>query len=485
MNAPNASRRGVVAGALLLTLLAGCRNLDDYGDVAEFLPATGLVAVPTSYAAIELTWTAPQGAGSETSYRIMRGNTPVSSTTATRFTDEGLTPNTAYTYVVIVERDGKDGPPSGSATATTPDMPADRTPPSNPTNLTATADGATAIELDWAASTDDGGPVAYRVFRDGNLVATITGASYDDTGLSPVTTYTYTVVAADTAGNASNPSNPASATTDPLPDTSPPTTPTSLTAVPMNSSTIGLSWSASTDNLSVTGYRLLRDGVPIGTTAATSYQDGGLSPSTTYIYTATAYDAAGNHSAVGGPVSATTLGTADLQPPTAATSLTATATSPSTIALAWTAATDNIGVVGYRVRRGGTLVATTAGTSFEDGGRTPGTTYQYVVIAIDAAGNAAVPSNQASATTPLAPDTQAPTTPADLSAVPLSTTSIALSWTAAVDNVAVTGYRVFRGATPVTTVTGTTYQDNGLVANTTYQYRVAALDAAANESSQS
>jgi chitinase len=57
-----------------------------------------------------------------------------------------------------------------------------------------------------------------------------------------------------------------------------------------------------------------------------------------------------------------------------------------------------------------------------------------------------------------------------------------LTWNAATDNVGVTGYRVYRNGVLVSTVSGTSYTDTGLVAGTTYQYRVTAIDAAGNES---
>jgi CubicO group peptidase (beta-lactamase class C family) len=64
----------------------------------------------------------------------------------------------------------------------------------------------------------------------------------------------------------------------------------------VSSTQIDLTWDASSDNVGVTGYRVYRDGVEITITSATSYSDGGLTPSTTYAYTVEALDAAGNAS---------------------------------------------------------------------------------------------------------------------------------------------------------------------------------------------
>ena len=99
---------------------------------------------------------------------------------------------------------------------------------------------------------------------------------------------------------------------------------------------------------------------------------------------------------------------------------------------------------------------------------------------------------QADMNTPVgggAGDTTAPTAPASLTATAASPTQVNLSWSAATDNVAVTGYRVERcqgaGCTTFAEIaapsrTGTTYNDTTVVANSTYRYRVRAIDAAPN-----
>jgi hypothetical protein len=92
----------------------------------------------------------------------------------------------------------------------------------------------------------------------------------------------------------------------PAPDTAAPLTPANVTATAASSSAVNISWSASTDNVGVTGYTLRRDGSPVTTTAATSYMDSGLTAATLYSYTVSAFDAAGNHSAQSGPASVTT-----------------------------------------------------------------------------------------------------------------------------------------------------------------------------------
>ena len=77
-------------------------------------------------------------------------------------------------------------------------------------------------------------------------------------------------------------------------DSTPPAAPTGLTATATSSASVNLSWTASTDNVGVTGYNILRDGVQVGTSTTTSYTDNGVASNTAYTYTVTAYDAAGN-----------------------------------------------------------------------------------------------------------------------------------------------------------------------------------------------
>ncbi len=89
-------------------------------------------------------------------------------------------------------------------------------------------------------------------------------------------------------------------------DTTTPSTPDNLQVTAFSASQINLSWDASTDDVGVTGYRIYRDGTQIDTTASSTYQDTGLSASTTYSYTVSAYDATANESAQSTAASDTT-----------------------------------------------------------------------------------------------------------------------------------------------------------------------------------
>ncbi|WP_344659418.1 cellulase family glycosylhydrolase [Catenulispora subtropica] len=92
-------------------------------------------------------------------------------------------------------------------------------------------------------------------------------------------------------------------------DTTPPSVPTRVAVTGTTSTSASLSWTASTDDVGVTGYDVYRGTTLAGTTSSPSFTDTGLTPSTAYSYTVKAFDAAGNLSAASTAVTATTQGT--------------------------------------------------------------------------------------------------------------------------------------------------------------------------------
>ncbi|MGZ4729839.1 MAG: galactose oxidase-like domain-containing protein [Acidimicrobiales bacterium] len=187
----------------------------------------------------------------------------------------------------------------------------DAVAPSAPTNLTGSGAIGTAT-LSWTPSTDNVGVTSYDVYRSttsgftpslANKIGATTTPSFTDTGVV-AGQYFYKVRANDRAGNASAPSNEAAVTV--LADQSPPTAPTNLVATATQSRQVNLAWTAASDNAGVTRYNVLRDGLPVGTSPGTSYVDTTVQPNTTYSYTVTAQDAAGN---VSGPSNTSTVTT--------------------------------------------------------------------------------------------------------------------------------------------------------------------------------
>jgi PKD repeat protein len=184
-------------------------------------------------------------------------------------------------------------------------------------------------------------------------------------------------------------------------DTTPPGIPPNPSALAISSTSIRVSWSPATDNVGVTAYLLERcqgagcsNFAQIATLTGTSYTDSALSTGTTYQYRVRAMDAAGNRGGYSAIVGASTAAAADTTPPTAPGTPVAAASGTTAINLRWPAATDNVGVVGYRLERctgaactAFVAIAAPAGTTYGDTGLSASTTYRYRVRAIDAATN--------------------------------------------------------------------------------------------------
>lgn len=270
----------------------------------NFAPDNVPPSAPASLAATAgstknvLTWSAASDNIGVAAYDVYRNGTYLATIAPAMlsYTDKTATPGAGYAYQVA-SRDLAGNTTTASVTVN--GGPSDTTPPTAPGNLTATATAPSSIALSWQAATDNVGVTSYAVSRDGTPITTLPGTAttYTDTGLVPGSTYSYTVTASDGTGNTSPPSNTATATT--VADTTPPTAPGTPVATGVTASQVSLSWTASTDNVGVTGYRVVRDGTIIAAVSGTSYTDASVSPSTQYAYQVIAYDAAGNSTASG------------------------------------------------------------------------------------------------------------------------------------------------------------------------------------------
>jgi len=510
----------------------------------------------------------------------------------------------------------------------------DTVPPSAPTNVTATAQSATSILVAWTASTDNLGVTGYKIYRNGAHVGTTASTSHGDSGLSPNTTYSYTVYAYDGAGNNSAQSSPpATATTqqhsiqgqwlweadnhsgssgsyssnwtdgvhvfsenktsggwywnwdDPAASNARLIGPGTASGRSwLQSSSFGEDWSvdvgitiaARVKPVAVSGWgdimlsvnnsstldlasaeeptaksthvwvgwdageqvvfvtrnntvvKQFTSSVPftnvwtiwtlgakqIGSTIAWDLWINGVWQEKTAQATDGSYHtlvwSKGTdmgtsvvigqrrsqpfaHDTIWDYVGVTKNGvvpgwdgltaTGDIQSPSVPSSVTATAQSSTSVLVNWTTSTDNVGVTGYKVYRNASQVGTSATTSYTDTGLTVNTTYSYTVSAYDAASNNSAQSSPA--VTAKTPDQTAPSAPSGVSATAQTPRQVKVTWTASTDNVGVTGYKVYRNGSQVGTSTTTSYTDTGLQQNTTYSYTVSAYDAAANNSAPS
>ncbi len=166
--------------------------------------------------------------------------------------------------------------------------------PGVPTNLQGVAASSTQINLTWTAST--GTVTGYHVYRNGALVGSPTSTSYNDTGLTASTQYSYYINAYNSNGNSGN-TGTIQVTTLTAP------APTNLQGAAVSSSQINLTWNASAG---ATGYQVFRNSTQVGTPTSTSYSDTGLTASTQYSYYVKA-TANGVASAASGTIQVTTL----------------------------------------------------------------------------------------------------------------------------------------------------------------------------------
>lgn len=273
---------------------------------------------------------------------------------------------------------------SGAATVVIK-LPADTTPPTAPGPLSVTARSTDSLSLAWSPATDDRAVAGYRVWRDGTFAGSTsaTTTAWSATGLAGGTAYDLTVRAVDAAGNLGPAATLTAATLTP---DAPPTAPTGL-AVTLTTTSARLTWVAATDDRGVAGYRVLQDGQLIGSTTNNAFTATNLQPATRYAWSVQAVDTAGQAG-----TAATLIATTPAPDTTAPTPVAATITldNPTWATVRWSAATDDVGVAGYRIYRDGALYATTVAGDRDS--RVPrGSTYH--VTAVDAAGNESAASN--------------------------------------------------------------------------------------------
>jgi chitodextrinase len=160
-------------------------------------------------------------------------------------------------------------------------------PPSAPTLLTASHISAKSVALTWSASTGKPGVRDYRVLRDGTAIGTVVLTTFTDVTVSARTGYRYQVEAEGMTGRRSAPTAALQVTTL----RARAATPTGLTAKPLSSTKVLLTWlPAATGNLLVR-YSVYRDGQRIGSTKASKFWDGGVTAGGTYSYTVAVRDA--------------------------------------------------------------------------------------------------------------------------------------------------------------------------------------------------
>jgi len=284
--------------------------------------------------------------------------------------------------------------------------------PSPPTGLTAVA-GNGQVSLSWSPPTSNGGAaiIGYDVFQNGSAVSGLVGGtSYTVTGLTNGTTYSFTVDAVNDAQLHSAPSSPASAT--PVAPVTVPGAPAGLTAA-AGDAQVSLSWQApSADGgAAITSYNVYQGGRKAATVTGTGATVKNLANGTTYSFTVTAVNSAGE-----GPASRAASATpaAAITRPGAPNGL-AASPGDGKVALAWSPpkSTGGAAITSYNVYQGGKRVAGVTGTSATVKNLANGTTYSFTVTAVNKAGEG--PASGAASATPTAGASASPSASASAS----------------------------------------------------------------------
>jgi chitinase len=315
---------------------------------------TGLAASGTTSSGTNLSWTVdtPPSGCTISTYTVLQNGTSIGTPTGTSFTVSGLAASTSYSFTVEATDAAGTSPASGAVnvttlagggtcatawsatavytqgmtasvggenyvanfwtqnqnpstnnggvgsgepwTATTPCTTCSAIP-AVPTGLAASGTTQSSTNLSWSAVNPPSGcSVSYKVLQNGALIASPTTTTDAVTGLTPSTTYGFSVEATDAAGTSAA-SSTLNVTTLASSCTTKPSAPTGLAASGTTDSSTNLSWSPVTppSGCTITNYTVLQNGTAVGTTTTTSYTAGNLSPSTTYTYTVEASDFAG------------------------------------------------------------------------------------------------------------------------------------------------------------------------------------------------
>ena len=434
--------------------------------VLTLAAAPTVTATVNSATAITLTWTASTSA---TAYKVESssdgGNTwtalsPNPTTATASYTS--LTADTLYKFRVTAINSTGNSAPSAIASATTI--------LATPVGLTGTVISSTEIDLTWSAERDATSYKLERSSNGGTSWTTITPASpftstsisYNDTGLTAGTSYTYRISGVDASGT-STPQSIAALTTLPAAPLA--------TATVISATEIDLAWATISNT---TGYKVERSAdagntwtTLVATQTGITYQDRTCTADTAYKYRVTAL----NGSSASLPSATLSATTFVLAP----TGLSGTIVSGTEIDLAWSPVTDALTYKVEKSTNGGsswtTLAAAQSGVTYADIPLTPGSSYMYRVSAINSNGASATTATAALLTYPAAPT---------LSATVASPTEIDLTWTA---STSATNYKLERSSdggntwTQAVVQTALTYKDTSLSPNVVYKYRVSATNA--------
>lgn len=431
---------------------------------------TSLAASNISSATLTLTWTASTGA---TSYDVYQGSTLLGNVTSTTYNVSGLSASTSYTFKVIAKNATGSAPgtgPGATTTATTSAPP--QSAPADVTGLSSSNIASTSLTLSWTAST---GATSYDVYNGSTLLGNATGVSYNVTGLTANTSYTFKVIAKNSVGSAPGVGSGASVSATTL--VAAPADVTGLATSSVTQTTLTLSWTGSTG---ATSYDIYNDSTLLTNVATTSYAVSGLTAGTQYTFKVIAKNAGGSAPGIGSGASTTV--TTTVAPPADVTNLSVSNLSSTTLTLNWTASPT---ATSYDVYNGATLLGNTGSLNYNVTGLTASTSYTFKVIAKNAGGSSTGVTVNA---TTIA---SAPNPVTNLVAGTVTSNSIPITWSYTNGTDAVANFEVafssnggssYTVSSSLVNPSSTSYTVTGLSPSTSYMIRVVAIDASSNRS---
>ncbi|MBK8601480.1 MAG: secretion protein [Flavobacterium sp.] len=214
-NTPGSTNRIMIAGSNHLFYDVSNTNFTIIPFVVDAIPpsAPTLTASGTTSFSTNLSWSGATDNIGVVEYDVYRGAILIGNTSSTTFTATGLSSSTAYSFTVRAkDANGNVSVPSNTVTITT--LAPDLIPPTPPT-LSASLITTTTTTLSWSGATDNIGVTSYDVYNGVTFVINTAATTYLVTGLSPLASYTFTVIAKDASGNSSVASNAVTITTLP------------------------------------------------------------------------------------------------------------------------------------------------------------------------------------------------------------------------------------------------------------------------------
>lgn len=376
-------------------------------------------------------------------------------------------------------------------------------PLNSPSALTGSIDGTT-VSLSWERNNSDTEVTGYNIYRNNSYISTSLNNQWQGT-VEANTLYGFSVVAFGGLPTQYSAQSEVLTLPDSLMPTdavAPPTSP-SKPGDPtgsINGSSVSLSWTASTDDERVLGYNVYQNNSYLTTVLEPNYS-GPINPSESYQWYVVAFDVNTNFSAKSSTLSLSgTAVVGTTSAPSTPTNITGSVAGLN-VSLHWQASTDDNQVAGYNIYRDGSYLTTVFDSSFS-GVAPDNSFYNYQVAAFDFDDNftplsssatfAAAPANPLPSLDPVTIDRveEVPSTPTALTgtrSAPIGDTDnvlVELSWNASVDNVAVTGYNLYRNNNYEATVSGTSWSAQ-VNKNEVNSFYVVAFDAGPNFSQRS